>query len=109
MATAQSYVASQYRTFESGMYPHVGVEVKTDNGMYCCVHNTGTGNGKAGTTASCSGSENRCGASKNNPWRPAKFRKTIDQLVAAGGSGYSFTKNNCYSARNRILKALTGS
>lgn len=97
-----------YRTFESSRQ-HVGVEVSTQSGRYYCVHNRGTSNNKMGTDASGpSSSPGQCGATKYNIWRRAKYSRTIGQLVAAGGSGYSLTSNNCYNARNRILFSLTG-
>lgn len=104
-----SYV-SQYRVFQvHGIPDHVGVEVFLRDRRHVLVHNRGTGNGKAGTDAEWDKTWN-CGSGVScGPWRPAKRQVTVDDLVRAGGQGYSLTSNNCYMARNRILFALTGS
>ncbi|KAL7080264.1 hypothetical protein ACQ4LE_000740 [Meloidogyne hapla] len=79
---------------------HVGIEVKTKSGRKYTIHNLGPDG--ADTTVELI---EKCNLERyRSPKWHALKGFTVGKLREAGGTNYGIILNNCYHARNRILK-----
>ncbi|KAH7712064.1 hypothetical protein AAVH_20620 [Aphelenchoides avenae] len=84
---------------------HVGIEVKTVDGGKYTIHNPGkkgreSPDAVAEPFAECDGKRVR--STKLLPKRVV----TVGELLRKAGTDYNFFTNNCYHARNRILRYI---
>ncbi|KAF7708402.1 hypothetical protein HF521_017459 [Silurus meridionalis] len=87
---------------EKGIFSHSGVRVTLEDGTKWLVHK-GKGNGLSSQTVVVDARH------MSNKWRsekPKNFdgKKTVSDLVKAGGTKYSLLFNNCHNAARRMMK-----